>query len=160
MQNRLLLIATVATLLLGSAQSQETSSVTEFKTTDCLVRLKSPDAGFAQKLDSLKATVLSHSSDNSNWHVRVSQQSCNVLHSVPDIDRVETAVSLIVTLEDGAVAPQKEIESLGGIVERQFENLSAASVVVPEAAVSGIAKLPHVLRVRKDYPVSATQKSE
>jgi hypothetical protein len=157
---KILLVAAVATLLVGSASSQEASSLPESKATDCLVHLKGPDPAFAQKLVALKATVLSHSSDNSNWHVRASQNGCKSLHSIPDIGQVEVPVALIVTLEDGAVAPQKEIEALGGIVERQFQNLSAASIVVPAASVSGIPKLPHVLRVRKDYPVSATQKSE
>lgn len=153
-----LLIAFALPLLVRNASAQDPSAPKASDTVDCLVMLKAPDSQFGKTMAGEGTTVLAHSASNSNWLFRTVGKDCAALRAVTGVTVIDSPAAVIVSLEEGVAAPEEQIDALGGIVTRKFENIPAAAVVVPDSKVSELSKLPGVLRVRKDHGVSATNK--
>lgn len=152
-RRRSTLVFTLAmTLLLAPAFAQ--SSGVSAMTNRCILQLRAPSLNFDQSLQGTKWNAVAHSPSGKLWMVENSS-SCDSARNLPKVEQVQPAVSLIVTLQDRAAVPEKEIEDIGGVVVEKLQNLNVMTLAVPVAAVGRVAQLPGVARVQKDQPQSA-----
>src|SRR4051794_11003769 len=152
----LLFVVFAMPLIVGYTFAQDPSAPKASESIDCLVLLKAPDEQFAKTVAGEGMTVLAHSTSNTNWLFRVVGKDCAALRAVDGVTVIDSPAAVIVSLEEGVSAPEKQIEELGGIVTRKFENIPGAAVVLPELKLSELGKLPGVVKVRKDHGVFAT----
>src|SRR4051794_39630755 len=96
-------------LMVGYAAAQDPSAPKASESIDCLVLLKAPDEQFAKTVAGEGTTALAHSTSNTNWLFRVVGKDCAALRAVGGVTVIDSPAAVIVSLEEGTSAPEKQI---------------------------------------------------
>ena len=116
-----------------------------------LITLNRPTPGFEAKLRAAGATPVQHA--GALWLVSMEDSRKAEVQQMPEVQGVTPAIPVILELESTARDISTDIEALGGMVTRRYQNIPATAAAVPLSQLDRLRDLPGVKKVRRQKTV-------